>query len=72
MKGSIIEKVFSGMFVALFVIYLLIYGFTSAFPAATSITVWGLDFEWIGLLIVLAVVIGSGYLVIKHYTTGWK
>jgi hypothetical protein len=70
--ADIIGKVFSGMFVALFVVYLLIYGFTAAFPAATSITVWGMDFEWIGLLIVLAVVLGSGYLVVKHYTSGFK
>jgi len=69
---DIIGRIFSGMFVAIFVIMLLLYGYTAVMPTASAITIWGIDWQWIGLLIVIVSVLGSGYLVTKHFTSGFK
>jgi len=69
---DIIGRVFSGMFIAIFVIMILLYGWTSIAPTASAITIWGINFQWVALLIVLIAVLGSGYLVTKHFTSGFK
>jgi hypothetical protein len=65
-----IEYVFEAMFGVIFFYYLLSAGFATIMPAATAITIWGLNVTFIVTLAVLGVVLYGGYKIIK--SAGWK
>lgn len=66
-----IGAIFEGMFGVIFFYYLLSQAFAAIMPAATAVTVWGINVTFIITLSVIGVVLLGGYALIKS-SGGWR